>query len=443
MKITKSILSVAAAGVFVASGSMECAAKKAEKKPNIVIIMADDLGYADLGCYGSKYIKTPNIDKLAKEGVKFTDFHSNGSVCSPTRAALLTGKYQQRTGITGVVTAKSHRDVGLALSEVTFADMLKEAGYVTGMFGKWHVGYPEKFNPVHQGFDEYKGYVSGNVDYHAHIDQEGYEDWWHQNKLQKEKGYSTDLISDHAVDFIKRHKDEPFLLYIPHEAPHGPFQGRKTPGFRKIGEKVNDIKRSRKETRELLKEMIEVMDEGIGNVMNTIEELGLDENTFIFFCSDNGGARYGDNTPLRGGKASVYEGGQRVAGIAKWKGKIKPGITSEIAMTMDLLPTIADFAGAETPNGLDGVSMKSLLLKNKDLKKRELFWQFRNRFAMRYGKWKLVMYSNKEKLELYNLDTDIGEKNNLTDKYPKRAKKMKARLQKWYKSVLQDVKVKS
>ena len=412
---------------------------KNPSKPNFIIIMADDLGYADLGCYGSTKISTPHIDRLAKEGMLFTDFHSNGPVCSPTRAALLTGKYQQRTGITGVVTAKSHRDVGLTLSEVSFADMLKDAGYVTGMFGKWHVGYPEKYNPVHQGFDEYIGYVSGNVDYHAHIDQEGYEDWWHQNKLKKEKGYSTDLITNHAVDFIRKHKDEPFLVYIPHEAPHGPFQGRNTPSFRKIGEVVKDQKRSKEETQLLLKEMIEVMDEGIGNVMQTLQELDLDENTFVFFCSDNGGAKYGDNTPLRAGKASLYEGGQRVAGIARWKGKISAGTTTDqIAMTMDILPTLAEFGGVDIPEGIDGVSLKGLLLNNTKLINRDLYWQYSNKLPMRRGKWKLVMFMGNENLELYNLETDLGEKINLANKYPQKATKMKQSILAWYEEVIKN-----
>lgn len=424
--------------------SLGCAKVKHEQvKPNFVIIMADDLGYADLGCYGSKVIKTPNIDRLAKEGVRFTDFHSNGTVCSPTRAALLTGKYQQRTGISGVVTAKSHRDVGLDLDEMTFADMLKESGYVTGMFGKWHVGYPEKYNPIHQGFDEYIGYVSGNVDYHAHIDQEGYEDWWHQNELQKEEGYSTDLITNHAVNFIKKHRDEPFLLYIPHESPHGPFQGRDTPAFRKIGEVIPDKKRTREETKILLKEMVEVMDEGIGRVMQTLEELNLDENTCIVFCSDNGGARYGNNFPLRAGKASVYEGGHRVAGIFRWKGKIQPGESAETAMTMDILPTLAEFSGVEAPLNLDGTSLKSLLLQNESIEERDLYWQFRNSTAMRSGSWKLVLSEGKDNPELYNLDADIGEKNDLSDEFPEKTETMRFSLLKWYHEVTENVKKKS
>ncbi|MCT4644234.1 MAG: sulfatase [Carboxylicivirga sp.] len=431
MGFRSTVLSLILIGLLAACSSKT----NSHKKPNFVIIMADDLGYADLGCYGSTTINTPNIDRLAAEGIRLTDFHSNGSVCSPTRAAMLTGKYQQRTGITGVVTAKSHREVGLDLNELTFADVLKQAGYATGMFGKWHVGYPEQYNPIHQGFDEYIGYVSGNVDYHAHIDQEGHEDWWFQNQLKKEKGYSTDLITDHAVDFIKRHHEDPFLLYIPHESPHGPFQGRNTPAFREIGKQIVDVKRSDEERKELLKEMIEVMDEGIGKVLQTLNDLNLDDNTLVFFCSDNGGARYGDNTPLRAGKGSLYEGGHRVAGIFRWKGHIQPGLSNATTMTMDLLPTIADLAGAEVPSNLDGVSLKPLILDKKELDQRKLFWQYTHSMAMRHGKWKLVYLKNGAKTELYDLDADIGETTNLKEQHPEVADKMLKELLLWYKNV--------
>ncbi|MEA3476736.1 MAG: sulfatase-like hydrolase/transferase [Bacteroidota bacterium] len=200
-----------------------------ERKPNIIIILADDYGYGDVGCYGSKRFLTPHLDALAAGGLRFTDFHSNGTVCSPTRAALLTGRYQQRTGINGVVTAAGHRHTGLDLEETTFAEVLKSEGYVTALFGKWHLGYLPDYNPVRQGFDEFTGYVSGNVDYHAHLDQTGMEDWWKQDELNPECGYTTDLITDHGVDFIQRHSEKPFLLYIAHEAPHYPYQGRNDP----------------------------------------------------------------------------------------------------------------------------------------------------------------------------------------------------------------------
>ena len=179
--------------LFLTSSILHLASATAEQSPNIIFIMADDLGYGDISCYGSKTIKTPHIDKLASTGVKCTDYHSNGAVCSPTRAALMTGRYQQRSGIPGVVTAKSHRHTGLPLKEWTMGEAMKEQGYQTAMFGKWHLGYDPKFNPVKQGFDEFKGFVSGNVDYHKHIDQEGHFDWWQQDKIKEDPGYITDL----------------------------------------------------------------------------------------------------------------------------------------------------------------------------------------------------------------------------------------------------------
>ena len=178
--------------------------KTPASNPNIIVIIADDLGYGDISCYGNSTINTPNLDLLAQNGIKFTDFHSNGAVCSPTRAALMTGKYQQRTGISGVITAKSHITVGLHLNEITIAEEFKNHGYKTGMYGKWHLGYSKSHNPTLQGFDEFTGFVSGNIDYHAHIDQEGYLDWWKGSKIKNEKGYSTDLITNYGVKFINQ-----------------------------------------------------------------------------------------------------------------------------------------------------------------------------------------------------------------------------------------------
>ncbi|WP_297089354.1 sulfatase [uncultured Draconibacterium sp.] len=416
-----------------------CTKENVVSKPNIIIIMADDLGYADLSCYGSKTINTPNLDKLAAEGIRFTDFHSNGPVCSPTRAALLTGKYQQRVGIDGVVTAKSHRHVGLAPGEKTFAETFKDAGYATGMFGKWHVGYETKFNPINQGFDEYIGFVSGNVDYHSHVDQEGYEDWWTGDKLVKEKGYSTDLITKHSVGFIKRHKDKPFLLYIPHEAPHGPFQGRNTEARRQIGGKDDPgfNKRDPKEIEEpIYKEMIEVMDEGIGAVINTLKELELDKNTFVFFCSDNGGiSRLADNGPLRGFKASLWEGGHRVSAIAWYPGVIAPNqINDETLLTMDLYPTLAEMIGAEIPQNIDGVSFKNHLLKGEEIPERDLFWSFSGKTALRSGDWKLMRFKSAEP-QLFNLKTDIGETTNVASENPALVEEMLEKIRLWEEDV--------
>ncbi|CAN0487019.1 unnamed protein product, partial [Laminaria digitata] len=210
-------------------------------QPNFIIIMADDLGYGDISPFDG-WIHTPHLDQLAEEGMRFTDFYASGPVCSPTRAGLLTGRYQQRAGIPGVVYAAPdrNRNHGLQPGEWTFAEALREAGYATGMFGKWHLGYETKYNPIHHGFDEFRGYVSGNVDYFGHVDQAGFYDWWSQDKLINEPGYVTHLITQHALRFIEKNKDTPFVLYLPHEAPHYPFQGPDDEPFRIVNTQIGE-----------------------------------------------------------------------------------------------------------------------------------------------------------------------------------------------------------
>lgn len=408
----------------------------AEKKPNFIIIMADDLGYGDLGSYGNKEIKTPHLDRLAKEGMRFTDFHSNGAVCSPTRAALLTGLYQHRTGISGVVTAKSHRHIGLSPKEKTFAEYFKELGYSTGIFGKWHVGYETKFNPVEQGFDEYIGFISGNIDFYSHIDQEGYEDWWNGKTQFKEEGYVTDLISKHSINFIKKHQDKPFLLYIPHEAPHYPIQGRNSKAERVAGKKAKKPHGKEKDKKKVYKEMIEILDQSIGDLLATLTELKLEQNTFIIFLSDNGATKYGSNSPLKGAKASVYEGGHRIPAIAYQPSLIQAGqVNDSQVMTMDILPTLLDLAGAQVPEKIDGVSFKSTLLKGETAVQRELFWEHKGHLAMRSKNWKLVMTAPKMKAELYDLSSDIGETTNLASQHPELVKELSDKVKNWLQEV--------
>jgi len=405
-------------------------------RPNIILIMADDLGYGDIGCYGSKKNSTPNIDALAKGGMKFTDYHSNCPVCSPTRAALMTGRYQQRSGIEGVIYAKGQaRQTGLALEETTFAEILKKHGYVTGIFGKWHLGYNVQFNPVKQGFDEFRGYVSGNVDYHSHIDGAGFDDWWKNLEKVPEEGYCTDLITKHGVDFIERHKDEPFCLYLPHESVHSPYQGRNDPPQRLPGGKTGKKARG-EEIARAYKEMIEVMDEGIGKIVETVKRLGLERKTFIFFCSDNGATKNGSNGALAGYKGSLWEGGHRVPAIACWPGRIRPGsVTSQTVLGMDMFPTMVSIAGAKLPAGLnlDGVNLLGTLMKGRELPKRTLFWRYRKQKAVRKGPWKLLIQDNKVKL--YNLDDDLGEKNNFAEMKPEMVKMLQAELTTWEQEV--------
>ena len=404
------------------------------EKPNIILIVADDLGYGDLSIFGNEYISTPNIDKLGHEGIILTDFHSNGSVCSPTRAALLTGKYQQKVGVPGVITAKNHRDKGLLLNEKTFAEIAKEVGYKTGVFGKWHLGYHPKFSPIKQGFDEFIGFVSGNIDYHSHLDQEGYEDWWKGDTLYPETGYSTDLISKHSVNFIKKNKDENFLLYVAHESPHYPLQGRKS---KVIREKGKDFIRGVPENKnEIYKEMVEVMDEGVGEIIKTLIELDLEKKTIIFFFSDNGGTRSGNNGQLRGFKGGLYEGGHRVTSLVWSPSLIKSRQKrNETLMTMDILPTIAEFIGGNIPNDIDGLSFKNHLLVKEKIQARSLFWEYGSNYAVRKNNWKLIINKRKEKPELFDLNNDLTESKDLFNLHPELAKELINEIENWKKNI--------
>ncbi len=427
-----------------------CNGKKdiATLNPNIILIMADDLGYGDLSCYGNSTIHTPNLDFLATEGVKCTDFHSNGSVCSPTRAALMTGKYQQRTGVMGVITAKSHRKVGLNLEEITMAEEFNKHGYYCGMFGKWHLGYAKEYNPTLQGFDEFVGFVSGNVDFHAHIDQEGYLDWWKGDKIENEVGYTTDLITTYGVEFIKKWNpqitNKPFFLYLPHEAPHYPYQKRIDSAVREVG-----IAGSKQVPRDsipfIYKEMVEVMDEGVGEIIKTLKETALYENTIMIFVSDNGANRHGSNGVLRGHKAQVYEGGSRVPAIISYPGKIKKGrINKQLILSMDLLPTLLDFIGKmPSDKNLDGISIKDNLLNQTDLPQRDVFYEFKRSSFIRSDRWKLICIEGEEgkKTELYNLSDDLQEQNDLSSKYPEMVNELLAKLEAWKKAVKQGVQV--
>lgn len=405
----------------------------APNKPNFLIIMADDLGYGDISCYGSKSIKTPHLDALASGGIKFTDFHSNGAVCSPTRAALLTGRYQQRSGISGVVTAARHRETGLAVEEETFADILQKHGYSTAIFGKWHVGYDPAFNPVKQGFDEFRGYVSGNVDFFSHIDQAGYEDWWKDDQLHAEEGYTTHLITNHALRFIDENKDQPFCLYLPYEPPHYPFQGPNDGPIRKKGDpgKVIGV---RSDIDVAYREMIEEMDKGIGKILDALKKHKLEDNTLVFFCSDNGAAKWGSNGILRGHKGQIWEGGHRVPAIAYWPGKIASGSESNAtALTMDLFPTMLDAADIQYELQIDGVSLIPHITEQVKLTERTLFWGVRNADAARKGPWKLVVSGEKKTTtHLFNLDEDPAEQKPVTN--PIIQKDLEKALDNWKKS---------
>lgn len=399
--------------------------------PNLILIMADDLGYEGIGCFGNEVIKTPHLDQLAKEGLLFTDFHANGAVCTPTRAALLTGRYQQRAGLEGVIYARgATRETGLSTTEYTLADALKSAGYATAITGKWHLGYRKEFNPTHYGFDEFHGYVSGNVDFHTHFDNSGVYDWWHNLDTIQEEGYATDLITEHAVDFIEKNKNQPFFLYVPHQAPHVPFQGRNDPGYRYADNEFTYYGPVEDTNRAYI-EMVEVMDEGIGKIWQTLKNLQLEENTLIVFISDNGGETFGHNGSLKGAKGSLWEGGQRVPAIAHWKGKIKPGVSQETVMSFDWMPTFLALAKVNPVDNLlfDGLDLSDHLFQQKGLPQRNLFWKYRKEKAIRQNQYKLLV--NEKETLLYDLENDIKEAQNLYKEQPELVKELENLLQEW------------
>ncbi|WP_439484498.1 sulfatase-like hydrolase/transferase [Cyclobacterium plantarum] len=411
--------------------SCDSPASNLKNKPNFIIILADDLGYGGLGCYGDSSLNTPNIDALAQEGIRFTDFHSNAPVCSPTRAALLTGNYQQKAGLEGVIYVRGEtRAVGLDTAQLTMAKLLKMNGYHTGLMGKWHLGYRKAFNPVHHGFDEFYGYLSGNIDFHSHYDNAGIYDWWHNLDSIQEDGYVTDLITDHSMEFISENKDNPFFLFVSHEAPHVPFQGRDTPAYRFPGKEFSYYGPVQ-DTVAVYNEMVEVMDEGVGKIMQALRDNELEENTLVFFISDNGAEVFGNNGALNGSKGKLLEGGQRVPGIAYWKGRIDPSESTETIMTMDLLPTILNLSKGTYAEELnfDGMDLSQHLLEKATLEERPLFWRYRNQKAVREMEWKLLM-DEKDTL-LFNLEDDLTETRNLADDQPEVLQDLLNKLEKW------------
>ena len=419
------------------------------KPPNIVLIMADDLGYGDIGCYGSKVNHTPHLDRLAASGMRFTDFHSNGPMCSPTRAALLTGRYPSRFGRRfESALSGSRRDPGLPLKAVTIAEVLRERGYATGMFGKWHLGYEPPFLPTRQGFDEFRGLLSGDGDFHTRVDRSGNEDWWKNEVLNMEEGYTTDLITQHSVSFIEHHRDDPFFLYIPHLAIHFPWQGPGDPPHRRAGTAYyNDkwgIIPDRGNVQPHVTAMIERLDDSVGEIVAALEKGKLTDNTLLIFTSDNGGYReyrggfknISDMGPFRGQKATMYEGGHRVPMICSWPGKIAPGVNDETIMTFDLSSTIINLANATLKDeaNFDGINLKDLLFHGSKLPQRTLFWRMGNGKAIRKGPWK-VCIRGQDPPELYQLTSDPGESKNVASQHPEILRQLLEELSQWEKEV--------
>jgi len=416
--------------------------RSAKQPPNFVFIFIDDLGFRDLSCFGSKYYETPNIDKLAGEGMVFTSAYSNAPNCAPTRACLMSGQYTPRHGVYTVGSPErgqkrlrklipTPNKTTLDSKIVTIPEALKSAGYTSACIGKWHLGNQKPFRPEDQGFD-----IAFLRSRKRHFTAQG--------------KYITDLLTDEAVKFIDINRDNPFFLYLSHHAVHTPIQAKKD-----IIEKYKKKKPSNGHNNPTYAAMIESVDQGVAKVCNKLDELGLRNNTVVFFFSDNGGyANATSMAPLRGSKGMLYEGGIRVPMIVRWPGKVKPSSSSAVPVIgIDFYPTILQMAGATKPRDqiLDGESLMPLLTQSGNLKRKAIFWHFPAYLepyneeqrpwrttpagAVRQGNWKLIEFFEDGKVELYNLRDDIGEQNDLVRKMPDKAKQLHTVLIKWRNSI--------
>jgi arylsulfatase A-like enzyme len=414
--------------------------------PNIVLILADDLGYGDVGCYGCADTRTPNIDRIAAEGVRFTSFYSNGPECSPTRTALLTGRYQHRVGGlecaigTGNVgryddairLCRTH-DLGLPASETSIAKMLKSAGYATAVCGKWHLGYESKFFPSNHGFDYWFGPVGGATDYFHHCESTGQPAVYRNGAVVSRAGYLTDLITEESVDFIRRSARRPFFLYVSYTAPHTPYLGPndKRPAYVPEGD-------YNKGSRDTYIAMVERMDQGVGAILTALRDNGLAENTLVIFMSDNGATNVGRNDPFSGNKGNVFEGGIRVPCVAQWPGVLPQGTTSnQPCLTMDFSSSIVRAAGAHAPRPFDGIDVLKLAAAGAPVQPRTLFWRARRgewtRKAVRDGDLKYSVLQNAGKTQeyLFDLAADPQEKSNLLRGQPETVQRLRQLLSEW------------
>ncbi len=389
-------------------------------RPNFVFIVADDLGYADLGCYGGRSNCSAVLDQMAREGLRFTDGYANSPLCSPSRFALITGRYQYRLRgaaeepLTGRTRDRS--DIGLPPDHPTLPSLLRDAGYVTALFGKWHLGYPPHFGPRKSGYEEFFGPLSGAVDYFTHCNPAGSHDLFENEVEARCTGYLTDLISERACDFIRRMgaRNIPFLASVHYTAPHWPWETRDDEAASAaIHGRIEHTDGGSVATYQA---MIRQMDEGIGALLDTLKDTGADANTLVVFTSDNGGERFSDTWPLVGKKMDLLEGGIRVPVIARWPGRIPAGATTgQVAISMDWLPTMLAAAGVppapEYPP--DGCDLMPTLSAPAASFQRDLFWRmkYRGQRAMRSGRWKYLAIEGDE--FLYDLARDRRERANL------------------------------
>ncbi len=428
-----------------------------QDSPNIVLIVADDLGYGDLSCYGSEDIKTPILDNMAKEGVKFTNFYANGPECSPTRTALLTGRYQQRVGglecaiglndvgrYEEALALSDRKDIGLPVHFNAIPSIFNEKGYNTALIGKWHLGGLERFRPNAHGFDYSIGCLGGGVDYFHHTEprgvfigiwMDGNHDFYRNGAPHHREGYyMTHLITDESVEWLNiQDSSKPFFLYVPYTAPHGPIQGPDD----YLPEKIT-VEEWHNTKGKPYGAMIESMDAGIGKILDKLEEKGFAENTIVIFFSDNGCAGVGSAGPLSGKKGQVFEGGIRVPCIIKWPGKIKPGqVSDQMAISMDLTNSFSKIIGGNPPRPFDGIDIIGHIVSGEKDYPRTLFWRYKRattvRKALRDNTMKYICNIEGEEINEYVFDlaNDIAEKNNLAETNKRELNRLRKLMTTW------------
>jgi arylsulfatase A-like enzyme len=446
MHTTKARIILAGVALLSALGGNQCATGQAPRRPNVVIILADDLGYGDLSIHGSRDVATPHIDSIAREGVRCTSGYVSAPYCSPSRAGLLTGRYQQRFGheFNPQLLARGGKGQGLAPSEVTIAARLKAAGYATGLLGKWHQGEEDKFHPLNRGFTEFFGFLPGAHPYLRSDDKTWGPIYRGRQKVELD-GYLTDVLAREAVAFIDRHCKEPFFLYLAFNAVHTPMEVPET-----VLKQFNRIKDPK---RRIHLAMTAALDTAVGKVLAKLRATGVEENTLVCFLSDNGGPttkfapNASSNGPLRGSKGDTWEGGIRVPFFVRWKGRLPAGkIYDPPVIALDIHATALAAAGIPIKPAwkLDGVNLLPFLKgDNAAAPHAALFWRFGEQMAIRAGDWKLVRpdLSAKEfgqiaeKPMLFNLRTDVGEKHDLAGKHPEKVKVLMGKWQAWNKEL--------
>lgn len=421
---------VAALGAFQYGTHARAAETSSSLKPNIIFIMADDLGYADLGCYGQRIIKTPYIDSFARGSIRFTHCHTGASVCAPSRSVLMTGQHTGHTTVRGNKGSNTPPHDGqkgripLKISDITVAEMLKRAGYATGITGKWGLGEPGSTGlPNDHGFDEWLGYLNQDhaPDYFTDYLWRNKEKMALEGNKEGKRGqYTHDVFTEFALDFVRRNRSRPFFLYVPYCIPHARYEIPSTaPYENEPWEKDAKVHAA----------MITRMDKDVGHILDLLKELDIADNTIVFFCSDNGSARgwagiFDSNGPLRGKKGTVYEGGTRTPMIVRWPGKTPVGQISDTPWYFaDVMPTLAEIAGVTPPKNIDGTSiLPTLLGRKQDLSKRYMYWEKiskgRLQQAVRKGNWKAIKQGPETPLELYDLSSDIDESNNIAGEHP-------------------------